>query len=98
MIRDIAVGRLTVKIISKALQLRLEKGRKENRVVSQEEVAEAIAVTRTTLRRIERGDTKGIDFDTLAKLCNYYGVSVGDILEYDPNNKKAFGQQALALP
>jgi DNA-binding Xre family transcriptional regulator len=80
---------VAVKIVSKALQLRLEKGRTENRVVSQEEVAEAIDITRTTLRRIERGDTKGIDFETLAKLCNYYGVGVGAILEYDPNNTRA---------
>lgn len=86
-----------MKIISKALQLRLEKGRKENRVVSQEEVAEAINVSRTTLRRIERGDTQGIDFDTLTKLCDYYGVGVGDILEFVPNNKRVLGQQALQL-
>lgn len=87
-----------MRIITKALQLRLEKGRKENRVVSQEEVAEAIDVTRTTLRRIERGDTKGIDFDTLAKLCNYYGAEVGAILEYDPNSRRAFTQEAAFQP
>jgi putative transcriptional regulator len=87
-----------VKIISKALQLRLEKGRKENRVVSQEEVAEAIGLTRTTLRRVERGNTTGIDFDTLAKLCAYYGVGVGDLLELDLNNKRAVSQELALQP
>lgn len=85
-----------MKIITKALQLRLDRGKRENRIVTQVEVAEATGINRLTLRRIERGDTQGIDFDTLAKLCNFYGVGVGDILEYDPNIR-APGYASAAL-
>ncbi len=73
-----------MRIVTKALKLRLERGQKEGRVVTQQEVAETIGITRSALRRIERGETQGIDFDTLAKLCDYYEVTVGEVLEYDP--------------
>jgi DNA-binding Xre family transcriptional regulator len=52
-------------------------------------------VTPLTLRRIEKGETQGIDFDTLAALCKYYGVEVGAILEYDPNNQRALDLASL---
>lgn len=78
-----------MKIVTKALALRLEHGKKLGRVVTQQEVAKATGVTPLTLRRIEKGETQGIDFETLASLCHYYGVEVGAILEYDPNNKRA---------
>ncbi len=52
-------------------------------------VAEATGISRTTLRRIEDGVTDGIDFDTLAKLCSYYGVGVGEVLEFEANNRAA---------
>jgi DNA-binding Xre family transcriptional regulator len=73
------------KITTKAFQLRLNYEAKMGRSIPQTEIAEKSGVDRLTLRRIERGETKGIDFDTLVKLCSFYGVGVGDILEYDPN-------------
>lgn len=90
------------RIVSKARQLRLDYAAKVGRVVEQKEVADAIEVTEATLSRVERGKLSRIDFDTLIKLCAYYTqalgrpVQVGDILEYDPNNKKA-SDQVLAL-
>ncbi|MBK9711517.1 MAG: helix-turn-helix domain-containing protein [Kouleothrix sp.] len=61
--------------------------------VTAKEVAGAIGIHENTLNKIENGKTKGIEFDTLAALCSFYGVGVGDLLEYDPN-----GRLALTLP
>jgi DNA-binding Xre family transcriptional regulator len=84
------------KIVSKVRQLRLEYAAHIGRPVEQKEVADAVGVTEATLSRIERGLVTRIDFDTLVKLCGFYGkaldkfVDVGDLLGYDPNNKTAF--------
>lgn len=80
------------KIVSKARQLRFNYQAKEGRAVTLQEVADAIGIERAALNRIELGQTKKIEFETLMKLCAYYGVGVGEILEYDPN-----GQRALEL-
>lgn len=73
------------KIVSKALQLRLDHQAKLGRKVTQFEVAEQAGIERKALARLERGDTKRYDEEILYKLCAYYGVGVGDILEYDPD-------------
>lgn len=88
------------KIISKVRQLRLDYAQKIGRDVEQKEVADAVGVTEATLSRIERGVITRMDFDTMIKLCGFYGrvlnrfVDVGDLLGYDPNNKRALGQAA----
>lgn len=71
------------KIITKVRRLRLERQLKENRAITVQEAADASGLERAALNRIELGQTRGIDFETLEKLCAYYGVGVGDILEYD---------------
>jgi DNA-binding Xre family transcriptional regulator len=83
------------KIISRARKLRMDYQAKLGRPIEQKEVAEAVGVHENTLSRIEQGKITRIDFDTLIKLCGFYSgvleraVGVGDLLEYDPNNKKA---------
>ena len=73
------------KIISKARQARLNYQAKVGRTVTLREVAEIIGITNAALSRIEQGKTERIDFDTLSKLCNFYGVGVGDIIEFNPD-------------
>ena len=73
------------KIVTKVRQLRLRKQLEENRPIPLQEVADATGIERAALNRIELGQTKRIDFDTLQALCGYYKVGVGDILEYDPS-------------
>lgn len=73
------------KIVTKARQLRLNMSAKRGNPVTLREVADAANIERAALNRIELGKTRGIDFETLEKLCAYYGVGVGDILEYDLN-------------
>lgn len=77
------------KIVTKARQLRLRKQLEESRPIPLQEVANATGIERAALNRIELGKTTRIDFDTLMRLCDYYGVGVGDILEYDPNGRLA---------
>jgi transcriptional regulator with XRE-family HTH domain len=52
------------------------------RPVSIQEVATAIGVTRAYLSNIEHGKAWPSQ-ESLAKLCALYGVSVGDLLEYE---------------
>ncbi len=79
------------RIVSKALQARLAYATKLGRTVTQREVADAIGVTRLTLRRIEKDETQAIDFAILAKLCVFYGVGVGDILELSLEDEPSRG-------
>jgi len=74
-----------VKINSKVRQLRFKYQAEIGRKVSVQEVADALGISRERLTQIELGTMKEIDTETLAKLCAFYGVGVGDVLEYDPS-------------
>lgn len=79
------------KVVSKARQLRMNCSAQLGRPVSIEEVATATGIARPTLSRIELNQTERIDFETVKKLCAYYGVGVGDLLtleEEQPTNKR----------
>lgn len=92
------------KIVSRARQLRLAYAAKIGRPVELREVAAAIGMTDAALSRFERGQTERVDYDTLRKLCTFYTealerpIGVGDVLEYDPNNKRAFVQEPALQP
>lgn len=83
------------KIISRVRQLRLDYAQKAGRPITVEEVADSVGMSRAQLSKIENGQTGRIDFDTLAGLCRFYSealerpVTTSDLLEYDPNNKRA---------
>ena len=78
------------RIVSRARQLRLDMAARLGRAVPLDEVAEATGIARPTINRIELNQTERIDFETLVKLCKFYGVPVGDLLtieEEQPTNK-----------
>ena len=77
------------KIVSKAFQLRKQYELKQGRRVPLVEVAEKAGVERKALARLERGETERFDGDFLARLCVFYEVGVGDLLEFDPNGRLA---------
>lgn len=77
------------KIVSKAFQLRKQLELREGRRVPLVEVAEKAGVERKALARLEAGETERYDGDFLARLCVFYGVGVGDLLEFDPNGRLA---------
>lgn len=72
-----------MRIVSKVRQLRFAQQAKLGRQVTVQEVADAIGISRERLTQIELGRMREIDTETLAKLCRFYGVGVGDILEYE---------------
>jgi transcriptional regulator with XRE-family HTH domain len=82
-----------VRIKSKASQLRREYSYRRGETVTQAEVAEAAGITESTLSRIENGRVTRYEAEVLAKLCAFYTsalerpIGVGDLLEYDANNK-----------
>lgn len=75
------------RIISKARQLRLTRSAQLGRPITLQEVADQAGIERAALNRIELGKTRGVEFDTLIRLCTYYGVGVGDLLEFDPGGE-----------
>lgn len=40
-------------------------------------------ITRKTLTKLYDGEGKGIDYDTLDKLCRYFNCKVCDLLEFE---------------
>lgn len=53
-----------------------------DRLVNLSEISRATGISRPTLTNIYYRRTKGIDFETLDKLCAYLQCGVEDILEY----------------
>ena len=86
-----------MKIRSKAFQLRKQLELREGRRVPLVEVAESAGVERKALARLESGETVRFDGDFLARLCKFYGVGVGDILEYDPDGILTHGLAPVAM-
>ncbi len=70
------------KIVKKVRQARLAYQVKEARLVSIQEVADAIGVTRAYLNNIELGKAWPNE-EVLAALCKLYGVQPGDLLSYE---------------
>lgn len=62
----------------KLYQLRLEKSGKEGRLITQDEVAQAVGTQRQTISLAENGEY--ISWPTLKKLARYYGVKRTSLL------------------
>lgn len=72
---------MSKQIVSKVKQLRLESAAKRGREVTLKEVYEATGIAVSTLSRLENNQVKGVEYATLAKLAEFYGVgSVADLL------------------
>jgi len=63
--------------------LRFSHGR-----LSQKAVSEATGIGQKTLSALETGASKGIEFNTLLKLCSFFNCGPGDLLllEDEPEN------------
>lgn len=86
------------KIRSRLFQVRKQYELRAGRKVPVVEVAEKTGVNRKALYRLEKADKiDRLDMDILEKLCTFYGVGVGDILEYDPNGILTPGHGAMSF-
>jgi len=52
------------------------------------ELARETGLDRRTLTAIYDGKNKGVDYETLNKLCNYFECSIFDLIEYVPDPPK----------
>lgn len=60
---------------------------RENRRLSQEELAYQLDISQTKLSNIENGTTKAVDFEMLNKVCAFFGVDFEYFLENKQVNK-----------
>lgn len=85
----------------KAKQLRLQRSARLGREVQQAEVAQEVGMSVAALSNIENNKMKGVTFDTLARLAEFYGVTkIDDLLELtteQPVEKPAPGLVGAAL-
>lgn len=70
------------RIIVKARLARLNYQARIGRVVTQLEAAAGMGMDPAMLSRIEKGKTNGAEWETLARMCSYYSISICDLLEY----------------
>lgn len=61
-------------------QLLLEKQAREKRKINASDLSKETGMSRYTLYRFEKGISKGIEFDTLETLCDYFNCSISDLL------------------
>jgi putative transcriptional regulator len=56
-------------------------------------LAKQTGISHTTLWRIKKGRTLGINFETLEKMCRVLECQPGDILSLSGNNKAALSRK-----
>ena len=57
------------------------------RKITNENLAQEAGLSINTIGRLAEGKTNRIDFSTMDKLCSYFTCSVGDLLEFVPDEK-----------
>jgi DNA-binding XRE family transcriptional regulator len=77
------------KYIEKLRELRLKKG------LSQEQVAQAIGVSRPTYTAIEAGNKQNLDLDEAQKLASFFGISLGELISGTIENVEKYKQMIL---
>ncbi len=80
-------------IYSKVRELRFRKEEEVGSKLTYEVMQKDMGLNPNTLSRLlGREPIKRIDGDTLDALCAYFGVGVGDLLEYVPGAAPAEGE------
>ena len=71
-------------------QLRKEKG------LTQQELSEVIAVSHRTIQNWENGESQ-IKSNKASQLADYFGVSVGYLLGYEPESEQVSNHQKIKI-
>ena len=71
-------------------QLRKEKG------LTQQELSEVIAVSYRTIQNWENGESQ-IKTNKVSQLADYFGVSVGYLLGYEPESEQVSNHQKIKI-
>lgn len=71
-------------ILSHFNDLRRKKAANENRNITMRVVANETGLALTTLSRVSKndGDIQNVRLSTVNALCNYFGVSICDLIEH----------------
>lgn len=75
---------MCVPIKNRFAQLLEEKQERENRFIPLAEVAEATGIPRKTLYQWEKNIVTRFDTKIVDKLCDYFGVTLSDLLDHIP--------------
>lgn len=59
-------------------------------------LGERLGLSPTTISHWKNGKIRGADFDTLEAICDFFGVGVGDLLVYIPENGGGRGGEGVA--
>ncbi len=59
------------------------------RRVRSNELARAVGITESNLSLLKSGKVRGVRFSTLEAICQYLDCQPGDILEYQPTDRRA---------
>lgn len=49
------------------------------------DVVRQTGISKTTLHKIYKDESTQIDFETIDKLCDFLGITMGEIFEYVPD-------------
>lgn len=71
---------MTTVVRNRFFQLLSDKERRENRRITQSEVADAVGVSLHTIIRWMRNDISKFEASVVARLCDYFDCEVGDLL------------------
>src|SRR6185436_17104376 len=85
--KNVAVGYTRDMIRYRLNELVAEMEFREKRRVTQEEIAKATGVHRTTLSKILRQRGYNTTTDNLDALCEFFGCSIEKLVEYVPSSK-----------
>lgn len=72
-------------IENRLAQVIREKSAEWGRDVTYDDICDATGLSRATIARM-KSDGKGVRFDALSKLCEFFHCQVGDILVYIPDD------------
>ena len=67
------------------------------RKMKAKDLAERIGITEANLSLLRTGKVKGVRFETLLKICAVLQCKPGDLLDYEPDEPRRAGIEAVSL-